>query len=339
MKITLDWNEYKETACQAIGEGCVLLENKNNDLPLKHNTTVAVFGRIQNYYYKSGTGSGGKVNVNKVYNIVEGLELSGEVVINKNLQKIYADWEKENPYDEGLGWGQERWSQDEMPLTEEIVSKIAAESEVAIVIIGRTAGEDKDNSVTKGSYLLSDEECNMLAKVRAGFKKVVVLLNVGNIIDMSFVELYKPDSVLYVWQGGMYGGIGAANVLTGKINPSGKLTDTIAASISDYPSDKWFGNLEGNTYSEDIYVGYRYFESFAKDKVRYPFGYGLTYSDFAINCNSVEVNTCDKKIKVSLCVENPGNFNAKEVAVALMTRAKKAEFDQGEAMFNTITWA
>ena len=187
MKITLDWNEYQTTARQAIAEGCVLLKN-NGALPLKKDSTVSVFGRIQSSYYKSGTGSGGKVNVAKVYTIPEGLEESGFVKLNKNLQKIYTDWEKNHPYDEGLGWGKERWSQDEMPLTEELVKQAAAESDAAIIIIGRTAGEDKDNSATKGSYLLTDEEEDMLAKVRAGFKSVIVLLNVGNIIDMGFVS-------------------------------------------------------------------------------------------------------------------------------------------------------
>ena len=235
MKKILDWKKYEETARQAIAEGCVLLENKNNTLPLTTGATVSVFGRIQTNYYKSGTGSGGKVNVTKVYNIVEGLEDAG-IKINKTLQKIYTDWEAKNPFDEGMGWGKERWSQEEMPLTEKIVSDAAAVSETAIVIIGRTAGEDKDNSATAGSYLLSAEEYDMLIKVRAGFKKVVVLLNVGNIIDMTFIDTVKPDAVMYVWQGGMLGGLGTADVLPGKITPSGKLTDTVAFNISDYPS-------------------------------------------------------------------------------------------------------
>ena len=312
MKTILDWNEYQTTARQAIAEGCVLLKN-NGVLPLKKDSTVSVFGRIQSSYYKSGTGSGGKVNVAKIYSIPEGLEESGYVKLNKKLQQIYAEWEKDHPYDEGLGWGQERWSQDEMPLTEDLVKQAASESDSAIVIIGRTAGEDKDNSNTKGSYLLTDEEEDMLAKVRAGFKSVIVLLNVGNIIDMDFVSKYNPDAVMYVWQGGMLGGLGTADVLTGKISPCGKLTDTIAKQISDYPSDKWFGNTEGNFYCEDIFVGYRYFETFAKDKVLYPFGYGLSYTTFSTSVNSYENLESDKKIKVSVQVENTGNVTAKEV--------------------------
>ena len=188
MKPILDWNVYEDTARKTIAEGCVLLEN-NGVLPLKKDSTVSVFGRIQTNYYKSGTGSGGKVNVAKVWNIVEGLEESGFVKVNQNLKKVYQDWEKENPYDEGMGWGKERWSQDEMPLTKELVADAAAKSDVAIVIIGRTAGEDKDNSATKGSYFLTDEELDMLKQVRAGFDKVAVLLNVGSPLALNETKL------------------------------------------------------------------------------------------------------------------------------------------------------
>lgn len=313
MKITLDWNEYKKTAIQAISEGCVLLENKNQVLPLQKNTKISVFGRIQNSYYKSGTGSGGKVNVSKVYSIIDGIEEDKSLIINKKLQEIYAEWEKTHPYDEGLGWGKERWSQDEMPLTQEIISEAADFSDTAIVIIGRTAGEDKDNSATEGSYLLTKEESDMLAKVRAGFKKMIILLNVGNIIDMSFVDDYSPDAVLYVWQGGMLGGLGTIDVLTGKTCPSGKLTDTIAYKISDYPSDNTFGNPDGNCYEEDIFVGYRYFETFAKSAVRYPFGFGLSYTTFQISCTNASNDEKSRTVKATIKVKNTGSCNGKEV--------------------------
>ena len=312
MKTILDWKKYEDTARQTIAEGCVLLENKGV-LPLQRGQTVSVFGRIQSNYYKSGTGSGGKVNVSKVWNIVEGLEESGFVKVNQELKKIYEDWEKENPYDEGLGWGKERWSQDEMPLTKEIVDNAAATSDLALVIIGRTAGEDKDNSETKGSWFLSDGELAMLKAVRAGFSKVAVLLNVGNIIDMSFVQEVKPDAVMYVWQGGMLGGLGTADVLTGKITPCGKLTDTIAAKIEDYPSHKWFGDLKENFYCEDIFIGYRYFETFAKDKVLYPFGYGLTYTSFKIETVGGSNDMAAKQVSLKVKVTNTGSVKGKEV--------------------------
>jgi len=313
MKKILDWNIYGDTARKTIAEGCVLLEN-NGVLPLKKDSTVSVFGRIWSNYYKSGTGSGGKVNVDKVWNILEALEESGQVKVNQELKNIYIEWEKDHPYDEGMGWGKERWSQDEMPLTKELVASCAEKSDTALVIIGRTAGEDKDNSATQGSWYLSDGELDMLKKVRQGFDKMAVLLNVGNIIDMSFVDQIKPDAVMYVWQGGMLGGLGTADVLTGKIPPSGKLTDTIAKTIEDYPSNQWFGNREGNFYCEDIFVGYRYFESFAKDKVLYPFGYGLTYTSFKFDTVSAEDKRNEKKVSLKIKITNTGNATSKEVA-------------------------
>lgn len=315
MKTILNWKEYEKAAREAIAEGCVLIENKNHVLPLKKNSTVSVFGRIQSSYYKSGTGSGGKVNVSKVYNIVEGLEESGHVQVNQELKEVYAQWEKEHPYDEGLGWGKERWSQDEMPLSDEVVSRAASVSDYAVCIIGRTAGEDKDNSADKGSWFLTDEEMDMLVKVRSAFSKMIILLNTGNIIDMSFMDSVKPDSVMYVWQGGMLGGLGTADLLTGKVCPSGRLTDTIAYKIEDYPSHPYFGTPEGNFYSEDIFVGYRYFETFARDKVRYPFGYGLSYSNFKTSITKANIDSSTFSIQIESEIQNKGNCRGKETVM------------------------
>lgn len=308
-KITLDWNEYVDTARSAVAEGIVLLEN-NGALPLTKEENLAVFGRVQDYYYKSGTGSGGMVNVDKVWNIPDGLVECG-IELNEELRKVYADWEKENPIDPGLGWGGEPWSQAEMPLSDELAAKAAEKSPAALCIIGRTAGEEQDATDTEGSYRLTAVELEMLKKVRAHFKKMTVLLNVGNIIDMSFVEEVKPDAVMYAWQGGMIGGLGTADVLTGKVSPSGKLTDTIAKNVSDYPSAGHFGNPEREFYCEDIYVGYRYFETFARDKVLYPFGFGLSYTKFELNAKA-EPKT--DEIEFVVDVKNVGEQSGKEVA-------------------------
>lgn len=150
----------------------------------------------------------------------------------------------------------------------------------------------------------------MLSKVRKAFEKVVVLLNVGGLIDMSFVNEYAPDSVLYVWQGGMTGGTGTADVLTGKVSPSGKLSDTIAYSVKDYPSDPYFGDRVRNFYSEDIFVGYRWFETFAPEKVLYPFGFGLSYTTFDVK--TVSVSGSDT-LTFKVSVTNTGKFSGKEV--------------------------
>lgn len=311
MERILDWNKYLDTAAKMVSEGIVMLKNENNALPLDADKEVAVFGRIQFHYYKSGTGSGGMVNVTKVVNILDGLIDNG-VKVNEKLLDTYRKWDRENPFDLGEGWGGEPWSQKEMPLDEGLVKETAKSCETAIVIIGRTAGEEQDNRLEAGSYLLSDDEIEMLTVVREHFKKVVLLLNVGNIIDMTDINRIAPDSVLYVWQGGMTGGKGTADVLTGKVSPSGKLPDTIAYKASDYPSDANFGREENrDIYAEDIYVGYRYFETFAKEKVLYPFGFGLSYTAFEIKTEKAEIT--EGAVKLSVSVKNIGYYKGKEV--------------------------
>lgn len=311
MERILDWNKYLDTAAKMVSEGIVMLKNDNNALPIDTDKEVAVFGRIQFHYYKSGTGSGGMVNVTKVVNILDGLIDNG-VKVNEKLLDTYRKWDKENPFDLGEGWGGEPWSQKEMPLDEGLVKETAKSCETAIVIIGRTAGEEQDNRLEAGSYLLSDDEIAMLTVVRENYKKVVLLLNVGNIIDMTDINRIAPDSVLYVWQGGMTGGKGTADVLTGKVSPSGKLPDTIAYKASHYPSDANFGREKNrDIYAEDIYVGYRYFETFAKEKVLYPFGFGLSYTEFEIKTEKAEIT--EGAVKLSVSVKNIGSYKGKEV--------------------------
>lgn len=307
---TLDWEQYLKTAAQVVSEGIVMLKNDNDALPLNPDDEIALFGRIQLHYYKSGTGSGGMVNVSKITGIPDGL-LENGVSVNEELLDVYRKWDSENPFDLGDGWGKEPWSQTEMPLDEALVAHVSESSHTAIVIIGRTAGEEQDNSLHEGSYLLTAAEKDMLAKVRHHFPKMIVLLNVGNIIDMNELLSFDPDSVLYVWQGGMTGGTGTADVLTGKISPCGKLTDTIAANVNDYPSAPYFGDPYRNFYSEDIYVGYRYFETFARDKVLYPFGFGLSYTTFDIAITGAK--QLSDKWDFTVKVTNTGNYSGKEV--------------------------
>lgn len=312
MKRILDWNHYLDTAAQAVAEGIVMLKNDNAALPLKKGEEIAVFGRIQLHYYKSGTGSGGMVNVSKVTGLLDGLAEAG-ITVNQTLLDIYKAWDAAHPYDLGSGWGAEPWSQDEMPLTDEIVSNAARTSKTAVVVIGRTAGEEQDNRMEPGSYLLTEDECGMLRLARQYFGRVVVLLNTGNIMDMHFVDEYSPDAVLYIWQGGMTGGTGTAKVLTGEISPCGKLPDTIAYEITDYPSDANFGCREGNRYVEDIYVGYRYFETFAKDRVRWPFGFGMSYTTFSLEAGAVSHDAADDALYLDVTVTNTGGVPGKEV--------------------------
>lgn len=307
---TLDWDKYLKTAALVVSEGIVMLKNEHQALPLKPNEEIALFGRIQFHYYKSGTGSGGMVNVSKVTNIVDGLQESG-VKLNQELLDVYQKWDTENPFDLGDGWGKEPWSQKEMPLEDSLAANVAKRCQTAIAVIGRTAGEEQDNSLTEGSYLLSSDEKQMLSTVRRHFPKMIVLLNVGNIIDMNELLEIAPDAILYVWQGGMTGGTGTADILTGRVSPCGKLTDTIAKHVEDYPSAPYFGDPVRNFYSEDIYVGYRYFETFASDKVLYPFGFGLSYTTFHVEMK--DAKELSDKWDFAVTVTNTGNYSGKEV--------------------------
>lgn len=308
---TLDMEKYRALARQVAAESCVLLKNDAQTLPISNGEKVSVFGRIALHYYKSGTGSGGLVNVKQVVGILDALKGSSEIRINEKLASVYEAWVEQHPFDKGAGWGQEPWSQEEMPLTEELVAEAAADSETAIVVIGRTAGEDQDTKLVEGSFLLTAAEEDMLEKVCRNFEKVAVLLNVGNIIDMKWVEKYNPSAVMYVWQGGQEGGNGVVDVLSGKISPCGKLSDTIAGDIEDYPSTRNFGDGKENFYQEDIYVGYRYFETFAKEKVLYPFGFGLSYTEFAVQMTAFHEE--EDQVCAEVTVKNTGVCVGKEV--------------------------
>ena len=293
-------------------EGSVLLKNENGILPFKEGEKISVFGRIQLNYYKSGTGSGGLVNSPYVTNIIDGLRKNGKVSVNEQLASIYAAWVEENPFDKGVGWAQEPWCQKEMPLDDKVVADAAANSDIALIIIGRTAGEDQDNFAGEGSYFLTADEHDMVKKVSSAFDKVVVLLNVGNVIDVNFVDENNIDGLICVWQGGMEGGNAAADILCGDVTPSGKLSDTVVHNINQYPSTANFGDRAENKYVEDIYVGYRYFETVAKDEVKYPFGFGLSYTTFDVSVDKVCEN--DGEITAVVTVKNTGGFSGKEVA-------------------------
>ena len=306
----LDLERYAVLARQATAEGCVLLENEGQALPLREGERVAVFGRMAFHYYKSGLGSGGLVNTRYVVGILDALKDCKEIRLDEKLMGIYEDWIRENPFDEGQGWGRVPWCQKEMEVTDEMLG-CARDNDVSLVIIGRTAGEDQDNNAGPGSYCLTETEEDMIRRVCQVSKRTVVVLNVGNIIDMSWVEKYHPQAVLYAWQGGQEGGNGVADVLTGKACACGKLTDTIAQSIEDYPSTENFGDPFKNYYKEDIYVGYRYFETFAKDKVLYPFGYGLSYTSFGIKAEILK--NSEEELTVAAEVVNTGAVKGKEV--------------------------
>lgn len=306
---------------EAAAEGAVLLKNEGHMLPVKKDETVSIFGRSQIEYYRSGTGSGGAVNVPYVKNILDGIKENNAFPVNEDLVETYKEWLKEHPFDNGGGgWAAEPWHQEEMEITEEIARRAAEKSEKAIFLIGRTAGEDKDYEDTEGSYLLTKREKENLRIVTKYFDEVAVLLNVSNIIDMSWTKdaAYQDHikAILYIWQGGMEGANAVADLLSGRVTPSGKLTDTIAEKLSDYPAADHFGSKTENIYAEDIYVGYRYFETFAPEKVMYEFGFGLSYTEFSMETVKAEStgNGKDAKIALSIRVKNTGEAAGKEAA-------------------------
>ncbi len=285
-------------------EGAVLLKNEQEALPLKAGTRLAVFGRAQTFYYKSGTGSGGLVHIDKEPCTIESLRENKDLVIDETLAAQYAAWVAEHPFEDGGGkWASEPWFQEEMPIDEASVAQAAARNDAALIVFARTAGEDHDNADEEGSYRLTAEEERLLGTVTAQFSRVIVALNVGNLIDTSFAQRYPVSAVLYLWQGGMAGADAFADLLSGKAAPSGKLTDTVAYHLKDYPSSVNFGNRERNCYAEDIYVGYRYFETFAKEAVQFPFGFGLTYTQFTLDTT---VSEKDGVFTVSSTVTNVG---------------------------------
>ena len=306
--------EVAEFARRAGAEGCVLLKN-DGTLPLKAEQPVAVFGRCQLDWFYVGYGSGGDVHPPYRVNLMEGLKNAG-VAVDQELSGVYENWCFSNDHKANHGWwGHWPMSHPEMPLEQSMVSAAAKRCDTAIVVIGRAAGEDRENTLTKDSYYLTDEETAILDAATSAFKHTVVVMDIGSIMDMAWAEVYgdKLSAILIAWQGGMESGNAVADVLTGKVNPCGKLADTIARNYEDYPSSSSFGGKEFNNYTEDIFVGYRYFETFAKDKVLYPFGYGLSYTTF--ECKPLALNWERGTYTVSAQVTNTGNVAGREAVM------------------------
>ncbi len=302
-------------ARQAAAEGIVVLENKDNVLPLKAGTPVSVFGRCQYDTFSGGygTGQGPKTDYSPI-TIMQGFDNNPALSYNEELAEVYKDWVSDNPVQTG-GWGTWPANHPEMPVSEELAAAAAEVSDTAVVVIGRAAGEDRE--LTYEEIRLTDDETSMLTNVNKYFANVIVLMNVGNVIDMSWRSSFENiKSVVYVWQGGLENGNAIADVLSGDLSPSGKLADTIATSFDHYPSSiAGFGVLDGDAwnevYREDIYVGYRYFETFHPEQVLYPFGFGLSYTDFEITS---EVSFKNGNVEVKATVKNVGDtYSGKEV--------------------------
>lgn len=329
--------EHIELSKEAAKEGMVLLKNDNDLLPLRAGSRVALFGKGSFDYVKGGGGSG-DVTVSYVRNLYEGLKLQEDTVtLYEPLSDFYRNDVKEQ-YEKGAAPGMTV----EPSLSDELVDGARAFADTAIVVISRFSGEGWDRSSVEyngeynpwetetsmpkiagrifedGDFYLTKREKDLIQKVKEKFSKIAVALNIGGVIDTTWIKEDEAiPAALVMWQGGMEGGLAAAEILCGKASPSGKLTDTFAGRLEDYPSTENFHeSVDYVDYTEDIYVGYRYFETIpgAEEKVCYPFGFGLSYTQFEIL--PVKAGMEEGVIRIAMQVTNVGKTEGKEVVQA-----------------------
>ena len=341
-----DLNAHAQITRQSSAEGMVLLKNENHTLPISNLKTVALFG-VSSYDFLSGGLGSGCVNVPYVVDMVQGLKNIG-VSTTPLLTDIYQNYVKyaraklkadKNPMMWFLDQGQPKY--DEIEITERCVQHELQEADAAIITIGRQAGEGMDRQI-EGEFNLSQDEKDMINRVSDAFhavgKPVIVIINSGSVIETASWR-DRADAILMAWQPGEEGGNSVADVLTGKENPSGHLTMTWPISAWDHPSTQNFAptydmytyrNLENWTpnaiagvdfvnHEEDIYVGYRYFDTF-KRPVAYPFGYGLSYTAFEFG--KPRVGFDQKTATVTVAVKNTGKVAGKQVAQVYVSAPK-----------------
>lgn len=331
---------------QSSTEGMVLLKN-DNTLPIRNLKTVALFG-VSSYNFMSGGLGSGCVNVGYSVDMVTGLKNVG-VSTTPQLTEIYQNYVKyaaaklkadKNPMMWFLDQGQPKY--DEIEITERCVAHEEPLADAAIITIGRQAGEGMDREIN-GEFNLNKDEQDMIFRVSDAFhakgKKVIVIINSGSVMETASWR-DRVDAILVAWQPGIEGGNSVADILTGKVNPSGKLTMTWPIAATDHPSTANFAKtydmytyqgMEGgnnpipgvdfNNHEEDIYVGYRYFDTFKKN-VAYPFGFGLSYTTFEFGKPTVKAK--GDEIEVSVTVKNTGKVSGKEVAEVYVTAPKGA---------------
>ncbi|NHC40375.1 beta-glucosidase [Bacillus sp. MM2020_1] len=323
-----DLAAHAQTARKAAAEGMVLLKNDNMPLPISKNQEITLFGNTQIETVKGGTGSG-DVNAAYTISIADGLKSAGYQLNQTVFQeyKTYIDTlrsqeqYKIKPSPWGEDFGKSIPAIPEKPLADNEIAAASKESDIGVIVIGRNSGEGVDRKVEKGDYLLSDAEQDMISKVSAQYhkqgKKVAVILNIGGPVEVAGWR-DKVDSILLAWQPGQEAGYAVADVISGKVNPSGKLATTFPEKYSDVASANSFPGTPANNpsqviYNEDIYVGYRYNTTF-NVKPAYEFGYGLSYTNFDIShLNIGEGRKFKDKLKVSVMVENTGKLSGREV--------------------------
>jgi len=317
----------QEKMRELASQGMVLLEN-NNVLPLsKKNNKIALYGVGARHTVKGGTGSG-EVNSRKIINVEQGLEEEGFIITTKSWLDTY-DRYWDNAYKEWELQGEEDIRNGISPLiylmeksfnlpVEQLICEEdfkTSNTDIAIYVLSRNSGEGSDRYNRQGDYQLCDEEKNNITFLTNHYEKVVILLNIGGIIDTKFLRETKGiGAILLMSQAGNISGYAAADILCGKVNPSGKLTDTWAMDYEDYPFSNEFSHNDGNFdeayYKEGIYVGYRYFDTFDIQPA-YCFGYGKSYTNFEIDTIFVDINK--ERVIVQVEVTNTGEISGKEV--------------------------
>lgn len=331
----------KKTAEQVEAEGLVMLKNEDDILPLK-GKKVNVFGTASaNPFY--GGGGSGAINGDNATSFYSALEAAG-INYNKELAKIYSNYAEKN----SMNWSEifsgglmamfvklvgGQMSRIEMPVKDISCRTLRAAkkySDTAIIFIGRAGLESED--LDESDLRLNDAEKAMVDYVTSNFKKCIVILNVSNAPELGWLDEYESiKAALYVGAPGEYGFNAVAKALTGEVNPSGRLTDTIAYNVSDHPSSQNFGSTsylmsteKFVEYQEGIYIGYRYFETFAPEKVQYPFGYGLSYTNFEWSDFKADI---DKKgnVTVKVTVKNTGKCSGKDVVQVYFTPPYSAD--------------
>ena len=329
--------EHRQVAREAAAEGIVLLKNKDQILPLKSGSAVAIYGSGAGRTIKGGTGSG-DVNEREKVSIFQGMKNAGYEVTNEewiqSYDKIYEkarqDWKNDIVTRSGGNGGDVMNFFDVysttpfiMPTGDPVKKPEEGENtDIAIYVLSRVAGEGADRNAAAGDYYLKEDEHQMLADLCAYYKDVIVVVNAGGQVDLSFMDEFENiKALLVIVQPGMEGGNAFADVISGKVNPSGKLVDSWAYKYEDYPSAATFshnnGNVQKEFYEEGIYVGYRYFDTFGIP-VRYGFGYGLSYTTFSMGNYAVEKKE-NNGVKISVCVKNTGDMAGKEVVQAYVS--------------------
>ncbi len=334
----LSERELKNAAIaeNAAMEGMVLLENRNGALPLSKDQKIAMFGNGAVRTVRGGTGSGdpfngglsggGAFDVDQSpryhIHILPAMKKAGFEIVNEEMLNAWAE-----KYDEAkknaANLVMQSFMFPEEPLTEELLSGIAAETDTAVIVFSRNAGEGHDRTV-ENDYCFSDTEKKNLELIRKAFPAVILILNVGGPVSTRDVKEADADAVLLMGQSGQEGGSAVTKILLGDVTPSGKLSTTWAGDYCEYPgSDKYLSDPAVSLYEEGIYVGYRYFDTFGRT-AGYPFGYGLSYTDFDVK--PLDAGMDGQIVRVDVKVTNTGNFAGKEV-VQLYVSAPSTELD------------